>query len=97
MYVSAQNNPASIALPSYLENAALSGGAEADPSRKNQDDRPYVYCSIVPYTEITMKIEIDDEIAKKCGINERESLALFAIPSIRQKEFMDPWRGKSWG
>lgn len=26
-----------------------------------------------------MKIEIDDEIAKKCGMNEREALELLAI------------------
>lgn len=44
-----------------------------------------------------MKIEIDDEIAKKCGINEREALELLAIALYKEKGIHGSLAGKILG
>lgn len=44
-----------------------------------------------------MKIEIDDEIAKKCGIDEKEALELLAIAIYKTKGIHGALAGKILG
>ncbi len=44
-----------------------------------------------------MKIEIDDEIARKCVLSEREALGLLAIAIYKAKGFLTHLLGKFWG
>ena len=44
-----------------------------------------------------MKIEIDDEIARKCGIDEREALELLAVAIYKSKGIHGSLAGKILG